>query len=160
MFNFSDRFQELRSTIIGLVLLLASIVMGVVWIGIGLSRWLSACLGDIWGPIVLGLICFVPVIMFALMKAFGRSTPKLPANNTATAYGEPAAAQMAGLFEKLSGHSPFLGVAAAVVAGFVINRFPSIVPLLVQLASAYVDDVKMRAARAAGHAGDDPAKPS
>lgn len=149
MFNFSDRFQELRSTIIGLVLLLASIIMGIVWIAIGLSRWLSACLGEVWGPIVLGLICFVPVVIFALVKVFSRSSPRPSASLNQSGFVDPSTANIAGLFEKVSGQSPFMGAVAAIVAAFLINRFPTILPLFVQLVSAYVEDVKARAAKAA-----------
>lgn len=154
MFNFSDKFQEFRSNIVGVVLLLGSSIMGVVWIGVGLSRLLSTYLGEIWGPIVLGLLCFVPVVIFALVKAFSRDSAPAPTRVNLGEFGEPGIASMAGLFEKLSGQSPLLGVVAAVTAAFLIKRFPGILPLFAQLLSAYIDDVNMRAAKAAAGKGD------
>lgn len=153
MFNFSDKFQDLRSAIIGMVLLLASIIMGIVWIGIGLNHWLTDCLGVVWGPIVLGLIFFLPVVIFALVKAFGRSnipTPVAPNNE----YTDAAAVSISKMFEGLSGHSPFLSVTVAVVVGFVASRFPSVLPAFAQILSAYAEDAKARAARVAAEQAD------
>ncbi|HOY24182.1 MAG TPA: hypothetical protein PK002_13600, partial [Cellvibrio sp.] len=73
MFNFNDHLQELRANIVSLVLLLSATVIGFVWISIGIYHWLSACLGAVWGPIVLGLIYFIPIIIFAFIKAFART---------------------------------------------------------------------------------------
>jgi len=150
MFNFSDRFQELRSTIIGVVLLLASIIIGIIWIGIGLSHWLTDCFGAVWGPIVLGLIFFVPVVVFALVKAFGR-TPPAPVNSNYE-HADVAAMTISKMFEGLSGHSPVVSVTAAVVVGFLASRFPAVLPAFAQILSAYTEDVKARAARAAERA--------
>ena len=50
MFNFSDHLQELRSTLVGLVLILAATIIGFVWISLGIYFWLSSFLGNIWGP--------------------------------------------------------------------------------------------------------------
>lgn len=159
MFNFSDKFQEFRSNIVGVVMVLGCSIMGVVWIGIGLSRLLSTFLGEVWGPIVLGLLCFVPVVIFALAKALSRDSAPAPAKANLGEFAETAAiANMAGLFEKLSGQSPLLGVVAAVTAAFLIKRFPGILPLFAQLLSAYVEDLKMRAAKAA--ASSDTAPPT
>lgn len=161
MFNFSDKFQEFRSNIVGVVLVLGSSTMGVIWICIGLSRLLSRLLGDIWGPIVLGLLCFVPVVIFALIKAFGRNNAPTSTNANLGLYGEPAIANMAGLFEKLSGQSPLLGVIAALVTAFLIKRFPGVLPLFAQLLTAYIEDMKIRAAKAAaGNSGGDTAPPT
>lgn len=159
MFNFSDKFQEFRSNMVGVVLLLGCTIMGSVWIGVGLSRLLSAYLGEIWGPIVLGLLCFVPVVIFALVKAFSRDSAPAPARVNLGEFGEPSIASMAGLFEKVSGQSPLLGVVAAVAAAFIIKRFPGILPLFAQLLTAYMDDINMRAAKAAAAKNDGAAAP-
>ena len=85
MFNFSDHLQELRSTLVGLVLILAATIIGFVWISVGIYFWLSSMLGNVWAPLVLGLIYFVPIIAFAFSKAFARpdaNQPIRPANKT------------------------------------------------------------------------------
>ena len=80
MFNFNGHLQELRANIVSIVLLLSATIIGFVWISIGIYHWLSACLGAVWGPIVLGLIFFIPIIIFAFIKAFVRSP--LPQNKS------------------------------------------------------------------------------
>lgn len=146
MFNFSGHLQELRSTIIGLVLLLGATIIGFVWISIGLNNWLSAQLGSVWGPIVLGLIYFLPIIVFAFYKAFIRpSKPSLSSRNEAA---DVATANMTALVENLSGLSPFAVAVAVLVASFLASRFPGLLATFMQLLTAYADDVKNRAAKA------------
>jgi len=154
MFNFNDRLQELRSTIIGLVLLAAATIIGFVWISVGLYHWLSICLGSVWGPIVLGLIYFLPIIIFAIIKTFIRpSTPPLPmlSDNTDT-----AAANLTKVFESLSGRSPFVMASAAVMAGFLATRFPAFLSVFMQILTVYTDDVAKRAAKTAAQHTDQP----
>src|SRR4051812_25671915 len=101
MFNVNDRLQGLRSTLISSVLLLAATVIGFVWISIGLYHWLTLSIGLVWGPIVLGLIYFLPIIIFAFIKAFTRTpVPELPAANERI---DNSMLQMSGIFENLSG---------------------------------------------------------
>jgi hypothetical protein len=154
MFNFNDHLQELRSTIIGLALLLAATIIGFVWVSIGLYHWLSICLGAIWGPIVLGLIYFVPLVIFAFIKAFIRQ-PALPV----TSHNEGAdltALNIAKVFENLAGRSPFVVASAAILAGFLATRFPALLSVFMQILTVYAEDVKNRAARAAANQADQP----
>ena len=141
MFNFSDHLQELRSTLVGLVLILAATIIGFVWISLGIYFWLSSFLGNIWGPLVLGLIYFVPIIVFAFAKAFAR-----PAEIAVKSpYEQDLSLQaFSKTFENLSNRSPFVIIAAAAVAGFLATRFPSLLSLFNQLLSAYSEEVKKR----------------
>ena len=147
MFNFSGQLQELRSTIIGLVLLLGATIIGFVWISIGLYSWLSAQLGSVWGPIVLGLIYFLPITAFAFTKAFIR--PVKPPLSSRHETADLATANMTALVENLSGLSPFAVAVAVVVASFLASRFPGLLATFMQLLTAYADDVKNRAAKVA-----------
>lgn len=149
MFNFNDRLQELRSTIIGLVLLSAATIIGFVWISIGVNHWLSSCLGSVWGPIVLGLIYFVPIVIFAFIKAFVR--PPAPIAPEHTENADLAALNVAKVFDNLSGRSPFIVAVAAILAGFLATRFPALLSVFMQILAVYAEDVKTRAAKTSQH---------
>lgn len=147
MFNFNDRLQELRSTIIGIALLSASTIIGFVWISIGLYQLFSAWLGSVWGPILLGLIYFLPIVIFAFIKAFVRQPEPV-----ATSRSEPAdiaALNVTKVFENLSDRSPFVVASAAILAGFLATRFPALLTVFMQILAVYADDVKRRAANPA-----------
>lgn len=152
MFNFNDRLSGLRSTIIGLVLLLAATIIGFVWISIGVYHWLTLCLGAVWGPIVLGLLYFLPIVIFAFAKAFARPSPPpaLPSSEPTDA----SALYMSKAFENLSGRSPFFVVSAAIIAGFIATRFPSLLSVFTQILAAYGEDVKAKAAQASDQSED------
>jgi len=145
MFNFNDHLQELRANIVSLVLLLSATVIGFVWISIGIYHWLSACLGAVWGPIVLGLIYFIPIIIFAFIKAFAR-TP-VPQNQNRSDQADAAVLNMSKVFESLSGRSPLLATSAVVIAGVLATRFPALLSVFTQILAAYAEDVKMRAVK-------------
>jgi hypothetical protein len=145
MFNFNDHLQELRANIVSLVLLLSATIIGFVWISIGIYHWLSACLGALWGPIVLGLIYFIPIIIFAFVKAFVRPVPLQNQNRHDQA--DAAVLNMSKVFESLSGRSPLLATSAVVVAGVLATRFPALLSVFTQVLAAYAEDVKMRAAK-------------
>lgn len=151
MFNFSGHLQELRATIIGLVLLLGATIIGFVWISIGINYWLSEHLGSVWGPIVLGLIYFLPITIFAFIKAFIQPKPPLPAHKETV---DIATVNIAAVVENLSGHSPFATGIAVVIASFLATRFPSLLTVFMQMLTAYADDVKNRAAKAAAKSAD------
>jgi hypothetical protein len=157
MFNFNDHLQELRSAIVGLVLLLAATIIGFVWISIGLYHWLSLFLGDAWGPIVLGLLYFLPLVIFAFVKAFFRKPPAFqPQNDPANV----AVLNITRVFESLSGCSPFLVATAVIVAGFLATRFPSLLALFTQILAAYAEDVNAREAKAQNQSSDQSASNS
>lgn len=145
MFNFNDHLQELRANIVSLVLLLSATIIGFVWISIGIYHWLSACLGAVWGPIVLGLIYFIPIIIFAFIKAFA-CTP-VSQNQNRSDQADATMINISKVFESLSGRSPLLATSAVVIAGVLATRFPSLLSVFTQILAAYAEDVKMRAAK-------------
>lgn len=158
MFNFNDRLQDLRSTIIGIVLLSGSTVIGFVWISIGVYQWLSACLGAVWGPILLGLIYFLPIVIFAFIKAFIRQP--VPVASVRSEPADLAALNATKIFENLSGRSPFVVASAAILAGFLATRFPALLTVFMQILAVYADDVKARAAKASATQSEPPENPS
>ncbi len=145
MFNVNDHMQKLRANIVSLVLLLSATIIGFVWISIGIYHWLSACLGAVWGPIVLGLMYFIPIIIFAFIKAFAR-TP-VPQNQNRSDQVDATVLNMSKVFESLSGRSPFLVASAAIIAGFLATRFPALLTVFTQILAAYAEDLKTRAAK-------------
>jgi len=154
MFNFNDHLQELRATIVALVLMLATFIIGLIWISIGLYHGLTGWLGAVWGPVCLGGLFFLPLIMYALINTFGqRRATGEPAITTKPA--DDALANMAKVFDSLSGHSPFLVATAAIIAGFLAARFPSLLTLFTQILTAYADDIKHRAASNPPHSEGD-----
>ena len=150
MFNFNDRLQELRTNIASLVLLLSATIIGFVWISIGIYHWLSLCLGAVWGPIVLGLIYFIPIIIFAFIKAFAR--PALPQAPSRNDQADAAVVNMSKAFQSLSGRSPFLAASAAIVGGVLATRFPALLTVFTQVLAAYAEDAKMRTAKESAYA--------
>ncbi|MET0355863.1 MAG: hypothetical protein ABW044_03740 [Cellvibrio sp.] len=146
MFNFGDHLQELRSTIVGFVLILAATIIGFVWISIGIYFWLSSCLGAVWGPLVLGLIYFIPIIVFAFYKAFARPVPPQIQPQRDQDINVQAFSKT---FENLSNRSPLVIIAAAAVASFLATRFPALLAIFTQLLATYTEDAKSRAEAAA-----------
>ncbi|RYY75033.1 MAG: hypothetical protein EOO52_12035 [Gammaproteobacteria bacterium] len=94
---------------------------------------------------ILGLIYFIPIIVFALSKAFARpptqSQPHREQDLTLQAFSKT--------FENLSNRSPLVIISAAAIAGFLATRFPSLLGLFNQLLTTYSEEVKTRAESAA-----------
>jgi glucan phosphoethanolaminetransferase (alkaline phosphatase superfamily) len=156
MFNFSNQVQELRSAIIGLVMLLATTLLGIVWITIGVHAALLQWLGSIWAPIVLGALCFLPIIIFALIKTFSHAS-QMPSNATAFDALDPRVRSLSSVLSGLSQKSPFVVAVAAAVAGFLASRFPSLLLLFTQVLDAYLKDTN---AKSESGAADQAAQPS
>ncbi len=141
MLNLSDHLQELRASIIGLVMLLATTIIGVVWISVGAYHGLVSYLGDTWAPVILGLVCCVPIIVFAFVKAFSRNAS--PARQDVVSR-DVVPATIAKVMESFSGHSPFLVTSIAIIAGVLAARFPSMLTIFMQVLSAYAEEIKAR----------------
>jgi len=151
MFNFSDHLQELRSTLVGLVLILAATIIGFVWLSVGIYFWLSSMLGNIWGPLVLGLIYFIPIIAFALSKAFAKPETTKAQQPREQDLNLQAFSKT---FENLSNRSPIVVIAAAAVAGFLATRFPSLLTLFNQLMAASSEAVKTQSESVASNSSN------
>jgi len=155
MFNFSDHLQELRSTLVGLVLILAATIIGFVWLSVGIYFWLSSMLGNIWGPLVLGLIYFIPIIAFALSKAFAKPETTKAQQPRDQDLNLQAFSKT---FENLSNRSPIVVIAAAAVAGFLATRFPSLLTLFNQLMAASSEAVKTQSESVASNSSNSDTK--
>jgi hypothetical protein len=158
MFNFSAQLQDLRTTIIGLALLLAATILGFVWISIGIYAALLQWLGAIWAPFLLGALCFIPIIIYALVKTFIRPAAPQPVPSAFDSL-DPRVHNIANLFNSLSDSSPFVVAIAAVIAGFLASRFPSLLAIFTQVLEAYIQDSKAKhgAARESSAASADEA---
>lgn len=151
MFNINNQLKELRSSIIGLVLLLGAAIIGLIWISIGIYGLMTAWLGPVWGPLLLGVIFLLPVVVIVLVNFFSKPAPPQPLS-----YSEDSMANIAKLTESLSGQSPFVATSVAVIAGVIAARFPALLTVFIQLASAWAADMKLRAARAAEQSAKEP----
>jgi hypothetical protein len=58
------------------------------------------------------------------------------------------------IIESLSGKSPFLAAAAAIIAGFLATRFPALLTIFAQIVQAYAEDQQRRAAQKAAETAD------
>ncbi|MES2674937.1 MAG: hypothetical protein V4660_11910 [Pseudomonadota bacterium] len=145
MFNFSDQLQELRALIIGLVLLLATTIIGLIWISIGFYHGISIYLGPTWGPIVLGVIFFVPMLIFTFVKAFSRNTQQ--ARQQSGPNPDTAVLNFSKVIESLSGQSPFVVASIAIIGGVLASRFPALLSIFMQVITAYSEDAKIRSTK-------------
>lgn len=144
MFDLDNRLKDLRASIVGSVFMVATAIMGLVWISLGLYSFLSRELGQVWGPVVLGLICFVPMILFALVKTFARPKP-VPPRHDALESNLLAKLLEHKAVENAGGSSPLVFAVVAVAAGFLATRFPGAVATLNQALTAYAQEMNRRA---------------
>ena len=155
MFNINDHLQELRVAIIGLVLMLSSLIIGVVWMSVGFYHGLEQWLGAVWGPIVLGCIFFLPIIIYSLVNTFGQSKMAAAPMSPSHRPNEDVLSNMASVFEHLKGHSPALVATVAIIAGFLAARFPALLAVFTQVLTAYLEEVKREAASSGAKSDSD-----
>ena len=153
MFNFLPPLKELRSAIISLGLVLATAIIGIIWLSIGFYNGLVALIGPLWGPFALGGICFIPLIGFMIHQA---KTPKPQPQATAQPFmaGDSAVSQIARIIETVSERSVLLGAVAATLAGFLATRFPMMLSLFAQIVTAYAEDMKRHDAKKTAKTAD------
>ena len=149
MFNFSSQLQNLRSSIIGIVLIVAMAVIGLTWISIGIHSYFTSLVGPVWGPIVLGGLFFLPIVIFALVRSMDKNDARAQTPSYANPFNDAVGLNIPKLIESLSGHSPFFVTVVAITAGFLATRFPALLVVFSQVITAYADDYKIRTARAA-----------
>ena len=146
MFNIKENLQELRSSIIGVVLLLATIIMALVWIGVGVYICLTGFVGAAWAAILIGVMFMLPVIIVALIKLFNPKELSAQQQAGYHSHADDAVLHVSKVIESLSGQSTLMVTLVAVIAGFLAARFPSMLSVFTQIVSAYADDVKAREA--------------
>jgi hypothetical protein len=151
MFNLHEQLQDLRSSIVGIILTLAMAIIGLTWISIGIYSYLTSLLGPIWGPIALGGIYFIPIIILAIIKSANEKEKKEERASQQSAYGnpyDPMAMNIPKIIESLAGQPPLFVTIVALVAGFLATRFPSMLVIFSQIVTAYADDAKLRRVKA------------
>lgn len=160
MFNFLPSLREIRSLVIGIGLILASAVIGLIWVSIGLYALLTTLIGPVWGPFVLGVIGFVPLMVLILHQLMTPAHRQVPPTAQGFAAIDGSVGHIARIIDALSERSVFLGAVAAVVAGFLATRFPAFLSLFAQMVTAYAEDMKRNDAKKAAAASADETAPA
>lgn len=143
MFNLKPHIDYALSASLKVVLLAGLTLIGLVWLSIGLYAALSQWLGPIWGPILLGGVFFVPVVIMGIGALV--SPPKPQAQGFASqSFTDNPILGVSKVIDAMSGHSPILATLAAVAAGFLATRFPSLLSLLAQALTALSADLNRR----------------
>ena len=106
MFNFSNQLESLKSSIIGLVLLLASAIIGLIWVSIGLYSLAVKLLGDLWGPLALGGIFLLPIVIYLIIKALPHNREKRRQSLIDEAFSKSTVGSISNLIDSLSATSP------------------------------------------------------
>ena len=149
MFNFSSQIENLKSSIISLVLLLASAIIGLIWVSIGLYSLAVKLLGELWGPLALGGLFLLPIIIYLIIKAMPHNKEKRRQSLIDEAFSKSTVGSISNLIDNLSGVSPVLATMAAIVAGFMATRFPQYLPMFSQIVSSLGEEFKLHKVRRA-----------
>ena len=144
MFNFSHQFENFKSSLIGLVLILASAMLGLIWISIGIHKIAIQLLGELWGPLALGGIFLLPVIIYFGIRALPQNQKKRRQSMIDEAFANSSVGSISRIIDTLSPVSPVLATVAAIVAGFVATRFPQLLPTFSQIVQALGEELQLR----------------
>jgi hypothetical protein len=150
MFNFSHQIDSIKSSLIGFVLVLATAIMGLVWISIGIYAFAVKFFGPEWGPVALGVLSLVPLAIYIGVKAMKKQDKR---SKQQRAYDAAFAASPVGslsqMIETMSQHSPLLAAVVAVLGGFLASRFPQFLSMFAELVNAYSQELTRHKARKA-----------
>ena len=149
MFNFTHQLENFKASLIGLVLVLASAIIGLIWISIGLYTLAVVMLGSLWGPVALGGLFLLPIFIYAIVKSLPSSQQKRKQSAFDAAFANTSVGSISRIIESLSGISPILATVAAVVAGFMVTRFPQFLPMFSQIVTALAEELQLRNVRKA-----------
>lgn len=145
MFNFSNQIDSIKSSLIGYILMLASTIIGLIWVSISLYSIAVRTFGPGWGPALVGLAFLLPIGIYYLIKV---ATPKDKRTKQQRLLDEAYAASPAGalsrMIDTMSSHSVFLGTITAILGGFVAARFPQYLTILAELVAAGSEELKRR----------------
>ncbi|MFT4091211.1 MAG: hypothetical protein QM645_10795 [Asticcacaulis sp.] len=144
MFNLSEQLSDLRDSLITVALLVAAAVIGLGWASIGLFNALKMWLGPVWGPVALGAVMIVPLIIYVIIKHVTKKEKKRQQafmnQQTQAAYAQSSVVHISRIIDALKGQSPILASVAAVVAGIMATRFPSLLVIISEAVSAWAED--------------------
>lgn len=153
MFNFGHKFDEIKSSVIGFVLMLACAIIGLIWISISLNMVLISYLGPQWGPAVLGLLFLLPVVIYGVVRLLAPKDKRTRQQKMFdAAFANTSVGSISRMIEAMSPHSPLLAAAVATVGGFVATRFPQFLSMFAELISALGDELSRHKARKADDA--------
>ncbi len=147
MFDLHQRFDSLRASLIGLVLILACTILGIIWLTIGVYAFLTLKLGPVWGPVALGGILFVPMVIFLFFQVFRRKGKSKQQMAYEAAFANSSVGSISRMVEAMSPHSPFLATAVAVAGGFLAARFPQFLSMFAEVVTALGDELVRHKAR-------------
>lgn len=150
MFNFSQQFEAIKASVVGVSLIIACTVLGFIWISIGLYAFAVKLLGTTWGPIALGVLFLLPILVVAVRSVVA---PKDRRSNAQKAYdaafANSSVGSIAKMIETMSAHSPLLAAVVAVAGGFLASRFPQFLAIFAELVTAFGDELSRNKKRKA-----------
>lgn len=150
MFNFGHKFDEIKSSVIGFVLMLACAIIGLIWLSVSLYSVLTAAMGPQWGPAVLGLIFLVPIAVYGVVKLIAPKDKRSKQQKMFdAAFANSSVGSISRMIEAMSPHSPLLAAAVATVGGFVATRFPQFLSMFSELIGALGDELTRHKTRKA-----------
>ena len=146
---FSKEINSIKSSLIGLVLILATAIIGLGWIGFGLYSLFVLYLGTVLGPIALGGLFLLPIIIFFIVKALPHNAAKRRQQAYNEAFANSTVGAISRMVDAMSGHSPAAAAIVAILGGFLASRFPQFLPMLAEVVSALGDELSRRRERKA-----------
>lgn len=153
MFNLSEQLSDLRASIIAVVLLVAAAVIGIGWASIGLFNAMQMWLGPIWGPAGLGALMILPLLIYVLIKMTTTNEKKrqqaLYAQQTQSAYAQSSVVHISRIIDALKDQSPIISTIAAILAGVIATRFPTLLTVISEVVTAWAEDNRRKRAEAA-----------
>ena len=159
MFDIHNRIDSIRASVIGLVLIVACTILGLIWISVGLYSFLSLKLGAVWGPVALGGVLFLPMLIWLVIQAVSpRDKRSKQQRAFEAAFANSSVGSISRMIESMSAHSPFLATGVAVIGGFLASRFPQFLAMFAELVTAYGDEMVRYKARRAERKAEDEAE--
>lgn len=144
MFNLSEQLSDLRDSLITLALVVAAAVIGLGWGSIGLFNALKIWLGPVWGPVALGAGMIVPLIIYVVVKHLTKQEKKrrqaFMNQQAQAAYAQSSVVHISRIIDAFKGQSPVIASVAAVVAGILATRFPSLLSIISEAITAWAED--------------------
>ncbi|MDI7773982.1 hypothetical protein [Asticcacaulis sp. EMRT-3] len=147
MFNFSSQIDAMKTFIIGITLILASTILGFIWISIGLFALVVHTIGPIWGPIALGGLFLLPILIYFGLRLLPQNRRKRKQSAIDEAFNNSTVGSISRLIDTLSATSPVLATVAAIAAGFVATRFPQFLPMFSQIVLAFGEELQLHKVR-------------
>ncbi|MGZ3297888.1 MAG: hypothetical protein ACXU8O_02640 [Asticcacaulis sp.] len=141
---FSHQIDAIKDSIIGLVLILATAIIGLGWIGYGLFAVFVRYLGPEWGPFALGGLFLLPLIIFFAVKLLPHSKKKRKQQAYSEAFANSSVGAISHMVDAMSGHSPIAATLVAVLGGFMASRFPQFLPMFAEIVSALGEELARR----------------